>query len=36
MEAPQIIGAHSRAALEIVKVNHDADVNCELIFEALR
>ena len=33
---PQIIAEHSRAALKIVKANHNAEANCELIFEALR
>lgn len=33
---PQIITEHSRAALEIVRTNHDAETNCELIFNALR
>lgn len=36
LEAPQIIAEHSRAALDIVRANHDADVNCRIILEALR
>jgi glycosyltransferase involved in cell wall biosynthesis len=33
---PQIIAEHSRASLEIVRANHRAEANCELVFKALR
>lgn len=33
---PQIITEQSRAAMQIVKVNHDSGANCELFFKALR
>ena len=33
---PQIIPKHSLAATDMVKNNHNAEYNCELIFEALK
>ena len=36
LKDPRIITGQSRAALQIVKANHNAKVNCGLFFEALR
>lgn len=36
LKNPQIISDHSQAALEIVRANHRAEANCELVFDALR
>lgn len=32
---PAAVSAHSSATLEIVRANHDADVNCRLLFNSL-
>lgn len=33
LKNPQLVVEHSRAALDIVKANHDADTNCKLVFD---